>query len=71
MMQERQQTMNEIMQIYSQMMNERRKTMAQIHAMTMTTNQEIMEIYKNIFMRQRQIADANHNKYVSLITESQ
>lgn len=70
LIQKRNSEMNEVMKIYAEMAAETRKTMAQIHALTMQTNQEIMDILRGVWLARAKSSSDHMNNVRKLITES-
>lgn len=67
---ERNEQMNAIMQMWSEMMAENRKAMAARHKLMMETNIEILQTFQSIHISRARASQQHHDLYVKLITES-
>lgn len=70
LMKERQSQMQEVRSIFAEMEAENKKTRAEIQALVMQTNQEILEIFRNLWLAQVKSSEQHMKNVQSLITES-
>lgn len=70
LMKERQSQMQEVHSIFAEMEAENKKTRAEIQALIMQTNQEILEIFRNLWLARVKSSEQHMKNVQYLITES-